>query len=109
MVEHDDDYLQKMSEVTQEVAGVRYRPWMVFEDGRPWPREDWPTASTYDDVIAQQPDVFQVGTADLCAQHARPARLLERALVARRRDLQGGQSLDFGLCESRHGAARHAD
>ena len=71
VVEHDDDYLQKMSEVTQEVAGVRYRPWMVFEDGRPWPREDWPTASTYDDVIAQQPDVFQWGP--LTFAHNTPA------------------------------------
>ena len=25
----------------QEVAGRRYRPWFIFEDGRPWPEEDW--------------------------------------------------------------------
>ena len=32
VVEHDDDYLQRMSGVEQEVAGVRYHPWMIFED-----------------------------------------------------------------------------
>ena len=71
VVEHDDDYLREMSDVEQEVAGVRYHPWMVFEDGRPWPREDWPTASTYDDVIEQQPDVFQWGP--LTFAHNTPA------------------------------------
>ncbi len=71
VVEHDDDYLQEMSDVVQEVAGVRYRPWMVFEDGRPWPREDWPTASTYDDVIKQQPTAFQWGP--LTFAHNTPA------------------------------------
>ncbi|MCC6007761.1 MAG: hypothetical protein JJU40_08790, partial [Rhodobacteraceae bacterium] len=32
---HDDDYLQQMADVEQEVAGTRYRPWFIFEDGRP--------------------------------------------------------------------------
>lgn len=58
---HDDDYLQLMSDVVQEVGGTRYRPWMIFEDGRPWPREDWPTASTYREVIKKQPQAFQWG------------------------------------------------
>ena len=58
---HDDEYLQLMSDVVQEVGGTRYHPWMIFEDGRPWPREDWPTASTYREVIDQQPEVFQWG------------------------------------------------
>ena len=58
---HDDAYLREMSAVVQEVAGVRYRPFMIFEDGRPWPREDWRTASTYLDVIRDQPHAFQWG------------------------------------------------
>ena len=58
---HDDDYLKLMGDVVQEVGGTRYRPWMIFEDGRPWPREDWPTASTYRDVIKKQPLAFQWG------------------------------------------------
>lgn len=62
-VEHDDDYLQSMSDVVQEVAGRRYRPWFVFEDGRPWPQEDWELSSTYRAVIDAQrdDDVFQWG------------------------------------------------
>ena len=60
---HDDDYLQEMSDIVQEVAGTRYRPWFVFEDGRPWPDEDWELSSTYRAVIENQrdDDVFQWG------------------------------------------------
>ena len=60
---HDDDYLQEMANIEQEVAGTRYRPWFVFEDGRPWPEEDWELSSTYRAVIENQldDDVFQWG------------------------------------------------
>jgi len=51
---HDDDFLKEMSEVEQNAAGVRYKPWMIFEDGRPWPRDDWELASTYREITAQQ-------------------------------------------------------
>jgi len=61
VVDHDDEFLELMAEVPQEVAGVTYRPWFVFEDGRPWPREDWPVASTYRAVIDRQPEAFQWG------------------------------------------------
>ena len=62
---HDDAYLDAMSAVVQQVAGARYRPWFVFEDGRPWPEPDWELASDYRAVIRLQaetdPDVFQWG------------------------------------------------
>ncbi|MEX5728198.1 hypothetical protein Ga0609869_001551 [Rhodovulum iodosum] len=60
---HDDDYLQEMADVEQQVAGTRYRPWMIFEDGRPWPDEDWELSSSYRAVIEAQrdDDVFQWG------------------------------------------------
>jgi len=65
VLRHDDEYLRAMADVTQEVAGRRYRPWMVFEDGRPWPRPDWELSSTYRAVIEDQggpeSDVFQWG------------------------------------------------
>lgn len=61
VVDHDDEFLELMATVPQEVAGVAYRPWFVFEDGRPWPREDWPVASTYRAVIDRQPEAFQWG------------------------------------------------
>lgn len=60
---HDDAYLLAMSDIVQNVAGTRYRPWYVYEDGRPWPQEDWELSSTYRAVIEQHPDpdVFQWG------------------------------------------------
>ncbi|MEL6913127.1 MAG: glucosylglycerol hydrolase [Pseudomonadota bacterium] len=63
VLRHDDDYLQSMADIEQEVAGTRYRPWFIFEDGRPWPEEDWELSSTYRSVIEMQrdDDVFQWG------------------------------------------------
>jgi len=58
---HDDDYLADMNNLVQEVGGRKYRPWMIFEDGRPWPREDWEIASTYREVTKQHPNVWQWG------------------------------------------------
>jgi hypothetical protein len=60
---HDDEYLQSMADIVQEVAGTEYRPWFIFEDGRPWPEEDWELSSSYRAVIDAQRDgdVFQWG------------------------------------------------
>jgi hypothetical protein len=58
---HDDDFLTLMNDVEQDVAGRRYRPWLIFEDGRPWPRDDWELASTYREVTKQHPNVWQWG------------------------------------------------
>jgi len=56
---HDDKFLNEMSDVMQNVNGIKYRPWMIFEDGRPWPRDDWELASTYREIIKDQPHAFQ--------------------------------------------------
>lgn len=63
VLRHDDEFLQEMADVVQEVGGRRYRPWFIFEDGRPWPDEDWELSSTYRAVIENQrdDDVFQWG------------------------------------------------
>ncbi len=58
---HDDEYLRLMNEVEQTVGTRRYRPWMIFEDGRPWPRDDWEIASTYREVTRKLPRVVQWG------------------------------------------------
>ncbi len=60
-LEYDDNYMAEMSHVVQEVAGHRYRPWMIFEDGRPWPRPDWELASSYRAVTERQSHVVQWG------------------------------------------------
>jgi len=56
---HDDAFLAEMDAITQEVAGTEYRPWMIYEDGRPWPQEDWELASSYRSLIEQHPHSFQ--------------------------------------------------
>ena len=63
VLRHDDDYLREMYEVPQEVAGTRYQPWFIFEDGRPWPQEDWELSSSYRAVteLLDNRDVFQWG------------------------------------------------
>ncbi len=63
MLRHDDEYLQEMADIVQEVGGRKFRPWFVFEDGRPWPDEDWELSSDYRAVIEAQrdDDVFQWG------------------------------------------------
>ncbi len=58
---HDDDYLADMNNLEQDVGGIIYRPWMIFEDGRPWPREDWEIASSYREVTKNHPNVWQWG------------------------------------------------
>jgi hypothetical protein len=58
---HDDDYLRLMNNTVQEVDGNAYLPWMIFEDGRPWPREDWELASTYRELTKQMPNIWQWG------------------------------------------------
>ena len=40
-------------------SGVQYKPWMIFEDGRPWPRTDWELACTYRVVTEKQKHPFQ--------------------------------------------------
>ncbi|MEX2481896.1 MAG: glucosylglycerol hydrolase [Gammaproteobacteria bacterium] len=63
LLRHDDEYLQEMADLEQEVAGCTYRPWMIFEDGRPWPQEDWELSSNYRSVVETQrdDDAFQWG------------------------------------------------
>jgi hypothetical protein len=70
---HDDEFLAAMDDVTQEVAGQEYKPWMIYEDGRPWPREDWELASTYRTLIEQHPHSFQWGPISFA--HNTPAVL----------------------------------
>ncbi|WP_128225647.1 glucosylglycerol hydrolase [Halobacteriaceae archaeon SHR40] len=70
---HDDEFLAEMKAVTQEVAGTEYSPWMIYEDGRPWPESDWELASTYRELIKQHPDSFQWGPVTFA--HNTPAIL----------------------------------
>lgn len=71
---YDDEFLRMLGEevvridVSADAAAdaanpnsstLTYRPWMVYEDGRPWPREDWELASTYRAMNDQLDHSFQ--------------------------------------------------
>ena len=58
---HDDEFLAEMNAIEVRVGDVHYRPWMIFEDGRPWPRDDWELASNYREVTRRLPRVVQWG------------------------------------------------
>ncbi|MBE9137107.1 alpha-amylase [Nodosilinea sp. LEGE 07088] len=60
-VEYDDNYLSDMAEVLQQVGDRQRRLFSIFEDGRPWPAENWEEISTYRDIVEFKPDAFQWG------------------------------------------------
>lgn len=61
LVEYDDNYLSDMAEVLQQVGDQPRRLFSIFEDGRPWPAENWEEVSTYRDIVEFKPDAFQWG------------------------------------------------
>ncbi len=64
----DRDLLANLNQVEQSVAGVRYRPWMIFEDGRPWPADDEPLASSYRPQGPLSASVWQLGPLSLAGE-----------------------------------------
>ncbi|MGB0838928.1 MAG: glucosylglycerol hydrolase [Chitinophagales bacterium] len=60
-LEYDSDYLHLMNDLVQEVGEVSYRPFFVFEDGRPWPKDDCVISANYLDVHNMMPNAFQWG------------------------------------------------
>ncbi|NMF84906.1 glucosylglycerol hydrolase [Nodosilinea sp. P-1105] len=60
-VEYDDNYLSDMAEVLQHIGDGKRRLFSIFEDGRPWPAENWEEVSTYRDIVEFKPDAFQWG------------------------------------------------
>jgi hypothetical protein len=70
-VEYDDPYLMAMGDLVQEIGPARWRPFVIYEDGRPWPAEGWEEISTYRDLVDLRPDAFQWGP--LIFAHNTPA------------------------------------
>lgn len=56
---YDDDFLRRMGDFSIQVGSCKYKPWMIYEDGRPWPREDWELASTYRELNKQMDHAYQ--------------------------------------------------
>lgn len=48
--QYDNDYVKLMNEIVYEAGEVEYKTWMVYEDGRPWPKPDWNIATTYKEI-----------------------------------------------------------
>ncbi|EAQ75221.1 MULTISPECIES: glucosylglycerol hydrolase [unclassified Synechococcus] len=70
-VEYDDPYLLAMGDLVQEIGPARWRPFVIYEDGRPWPAEGWEEISTYRDLVDLRPDAYQWGP--LIFAHNTPA------------------------------------
>jgi hypothetical protein len=70
-VEYDDPYLMAMGDLVQEIGPARWRPFVIYEDGRPWPTEGWEEISTYRDLVELRPDSYQWGP--LIFAHNTPA------------------------------------
>ena len=58
---YDDPYLLAMADQVQDIGEIRWRPFVIFEDGRPWPAEGWEESSSYRDLVELRPDAFQWG------------------------------------------------
>ncbi len=61
LLAHDDEFLLTMGRQSIPMEGIQYRPWTIFEDGRPWPREDYQLSSSYRALIEQDPRAYQWG------------------------------------------------
>ena len=70
-VEYDDPYLLAMGDLIQEIGPARWRPFVIYEDGRPWPAEGWEEISTYRDLVDLRPEAYQWGP--LIFAHNTPA------------------------------------
>src|SRR5690625_5944829 len=50
----DNDFLKELSEIGVEIKGQAYKPWIIFDDGRPWPGSDWEQAANHRDIMRSE-------------------------------------------------------
>nr|WP_254217088.1 glucosylglycerol hydrolase [Synechococcus sp. CCY 9618] len=70
-MEYDDPYLMAMGDQVQDIGPARWRAFVIYEDGRPWPAEGWEEISTYRDLVELRPEAYQWGP--LIFAHNTPA------------------------------------
>ena len=58
-VEYDDPYLLAMGDLVQQIGPGSWRPFVIYEDGRPWPAEGWEEVSSYRDLVELRPEAYQ--------------------------------------------------
>ncbi len=60
--DYDSDYLALMNEIkVTSKEGIEYQPFMIFEDGRPWPEKGFALNSTYQEVNQNIANAVQWG------------------------------------------------
>ena len=60
-LEYDADFLKEITLLKAEIGGVTYKPFIIFEDGRPWPETGWALKQTYREVTEMLPETIQWG------------------------------------------------
>ncbi len=58
---YDDDFVKALHDIKASVEGFDYQPFMIYEDGRPWPVSGWALKQTYTEVTDMLPDAVQWG------------------------------------------------
>ncbi len=56
---YDDAFLKEIDNIKATVCGVTYKPFIIFEDGRPWPERGWALKQSYREVTQMLPDTIQ--------------------------------------------------
>lgn len=107
---YDDAFLQALGELRAEVCGQRYRPWLVFEDGRPHGQGDWPLTARYQAVTQQLPEAFQWGALTFALNAATESTFwLDKAWRVQEIAQQGSHWINgFGNHDTLRRAAQHA-
>jgi Hypothetical glycoside hydrolase 5 len=60
--DYDADYLALMNDIrVKTFEGIEYQPFMIFEDGRPWPEKGFALNSTYEEVNKNLANTAQWG------------------------------------------------
>ena len=58
---YDNAYIKSMHDIKATIEGFDYQPYMIYEDGRPWPVSGWALKQTYTEVTDMLPDAVQWG------------------------------------------------
>ncbi len=56
---YDDDFVRDLHKTTATLGEISYQPFMIFEDGRPWPERGWALKQTYREVTEMLPETVQ--------------------------------------------------
>jgi hypothetical protein len=58
---YDDNFVKALHQIEASVESFDYQPFMIYEDGRPWPVSGWALKQTYTEVTDILPNAVQWG------------------------------------------------